>query len=575
MSLGITSNPNGISASNICRTPVDAKGNPIINSIKKIKNTIIYTPSNLADMSAVSMNSTLGSSPKLDDKTKGKLRSEINEYIKTENESSIKELYLRYAEPLLNQRSSQIDSHEQLSQLKESVIEQFIDDKDPISQLVVVNKDLLEGKIERFKNHLDSMKQATLEGDKNTLFEAACRVLEECTETLVMPDSQPANSEPKSITPEELKQSSTGENGYDADIPTKGSAKSYPPVGNVYNNCTFYHGIKEVSANSIPPSLNITVNANGADIANSVTITANEKEPPQGEKDTFSENKIPVMQDASTQTSFSQQNTSTQNDDYDEVDGFRISVEEKAIEELVWAVPALSIDDNENRADGKLLKEELPSVPLSRFQSEPALNISGAKNGEDDIQTKKDQPAIPLPRSKSESDLSVGGYQKVKGSDGKVRWKIEEKPHASNHIVLTNGTRQTANNAGTQKYFNNDSRRIEIDGVDKSDKATKTEEVKLGPQENLGRTLNVNVTMDINEDQTEAEISGVDISISPTNDAQRVDSSNINSRTGQPFKYSVSADKNVILTRDGQVSSLANKRSYSESDLRFEIEGSS
>nr|ELR5040443.1 hypothetical protein [Providencia stuartii]ELR5083473.1 hypothetical protein [Providencia stuartii] len=238
-------------------------------------------------------------------------------------------------------------------------------------------------------------------------------------------------------------------------------------------------------------------------------------------------------------------------------------------------MPTLNIDGDKKGADDEWIKKEQPSVPLSRSQSEPALNIGSTKNGENDMQTQKDQSAISLSHSQSEPDLSVGNYQKVKDSDGKVRWEIKEKPHASNHIVLTNGTRQTANNAGTQKYFNNDSRRIEIDGANKSDKATETEEVKLSTHENLGRTLNVNVNMDINEDQTEAEISDVSISISPTNDVKGVDSSNINSRTGQPFKYSVSADKNVILTRGGQVSELAKKRSYSESDLRFKIEKSS
>ncbi|WP_335674281.1 hypothetical protein [Providencia stuartii] len=593
------------------------KTSPIAKDIKGVCNTNNEMPSNLVNMKAVPADSLLDDAGKLTDSAKELIKQEINE-LSSKNSAPTSEqkaaLFWKHAIPLLKAKLNEVHSNTPLLNIP---ADQTIDDSTLGSHFI--NQKALQGKLERFSNQIDSFQEQKLASAKEIHLQNAFRALEESIETLIIPDSPPAKSEPEFTASERLKQPTTGSDNVDSGTPVNEATKSQTTSGDVHYH-THYHFHESISRiGNDKESVNINVTVNGDNITSSVTGASNEKKAQQTlnvfdkPKNTVAheqviqtsmtvESETLTTNEGSNQVTTSQQDISLQPDDYivgspllddDIVDGSPLK-NNPFIGRVEDHSPRHS-EIAESRE--KQPSTELPQVPLLRSQSESDLSVGNYQKVKDsdgkvrwkiktqphtsnhaeslEKQSPTEFPQAPLLRSQSEPDLSVGNYQKVKDSDGKVRWEIKTQPHASNHIVLTNGTRQTANNAGTLKYFNNDSRRIEIDGVNKSGKATETEEMKLSTQENLGRTLNVNVNMDINENQTEAEISGVDISISPTNDVQGVDSSNINSRTGQPFKYSVSADKNVILTRDGQVSSLANKRSYSESDLRFKIEKSS
>lgn len=539
------------------------KTSPIAKDIKGACNTNNEMPSNLVNMKAVPADSLLDDVGRLTDSAKKSIKQEINELCSKNSNPTHQQkaaLFWKHAIPLLKAKLNEVHSNTPLLNIP---ADQPIDDSTFGSHFI--NQKALQGKLERFSNQIDSFQEQKLASAKEIHLQKAFRALEESIETLIIPDSPPAKSEPKFTASERLKQPTTGSDNVDSGTPVNEATKSQTTSGDVHYH-THYHFYESISRiGNDKESVNINVTVNGDNITSSVTEASNEKKAQQTlnvfdkPKNTVAheqviqtsmtvESEILTTNEGSNQVTTSQQDISLQPDDY------------------IVGSPLLDDDI----VDGSPLKNN-PFIGRVEDHSPRHSEIAESR----EKQPSTELPQVPLLLSQSEPDLSVGNYQKVKDSDGKVRWEIKTQPHASNHIVLTNGTRQTANNAGTLKYFNNDSRRIEIDGVNKSGKATETEEMKLSTQENLGQTLNVNVSMDINEDQTEAEISGVDISISPTNDVQGVDSSNINSRTGQPFKYSVSADKNVILTRDGQVSSLANKRSYSESDLRFKIEKSS
>lgn len=579
---GIQRSLSTTSVNNINTLAESHKTNSVANAIADIKSSNNLSP--LKGMEALSTNGFSNPSGKLTDT----LRQELQELVKTPSQQSIvvERFFSEHMIPLLKSELNKSFNDEQLKQHVGLPVDQPIDDNTLVKHFL--NGTELKGKLERFDNAMNSYQTQKITSAKEFHLNEAFRALEESVELLWIPGSPSANNEPASAYSTEPKQPTASTAEVNDNIPAQEFAKPHIPTksGDVHYHTHYHFGdnISRVSTDKEPVKVDVTVHVNGADATSTATAAFSEKaaqqEPSafaetqntashelnhqQNVKDEVPEKKTPVMQDASTETLSAQQDGYIQLDDV--IDGF-ISND---------GIPSKEIEEY-TKPDKTTVKEqpEQPLIPLSRFQSESALNGTGGyKKGADGKWTKEEQPFSRLSRSQSEGVLNdTGGYKK--GTDGK--W-TKEKLHSKTDVVLSQGATQSNNIAGKKAYSLSDVRGNDMD---------RANEAKAGNT----LTVDLNINMDDNGN-VEPEIQGVNISVSPekssfslnrrsvgqqsslkrsfsANDVQTADSSNINKLTGQPFKYSVSVDDRVILTRDAQVQSLSRKNSYIEGDTRF------